>query len=370
MNKRVVLAIVVSFGVAACSGSGSQAKSDDTVTESGGASADGAPTKTRDARGATLRFDDASPRAVSLLDFRGPRLAVGFSDGNIALVDPGTSDVKSARVAEVFAVDAVAPHGDLALLAKNPPVIVNFDGDLILQMNTVSDYESASFSSGGLPLFVADKKGKVRIWGQSHSFEEDQHKEKLENYLNRQAPDFHVELSPIRGPIHVMDDGRLVVVDIEGIVRVWDQTSPSTSKRIMKLDGAVRSLDSGDGYIYATSVTGALKVGKADGGYLPWSADARGGYVAASRLAAGTFFVVDSNQLKQLTTETGETVWRADLPDGHACGIDVSDDAKTLAVCVGNYVALFDASDGTPRSYLYRDGENVVWKSVTGDRLH
>lgn len=366
VNLRAMLVLVVTCCVA-CSGSSAQKKSDGTPTDSNGVSSGGSTTPRKSSsKREKLRFVDASPRAVSLIDFRGSRLAVGFSDGNISIADPKSGELRNAKVAEVFAVDAIAPHGDLALLAKTPPVIVNFEGDLILQMNTVPSYESATFSPDGLPLYVADKKGKVRIWGQTHSFEEDQHKERLEVYLNRQAPDFHVEFAPLRGPIHVMDDGRLVVVDQEGIVSLWDPTRPSSSKRIMKLEGTGRSLASAEGHIYATSTTGALKVGKADGGYLPWSKDARGDFVAASSLIPGAFFVQESGRLAKRETASGETGWEVAVPDGHPCGLEVSGDGSMLAACIGNFVVLFDADDGAARSYLYREADEVQWRSPGG----
>ena len=228
---------------------------------------------------------------------------------------------------------------------------------------TVPSFESAAFGSDGVTLYVADKAGKVRIWGQPHSFEEDQHKEKLENYLNRQAPDFHVEFPPVRGPIHITDRNKLVVVDGEGAVRIWDPTRPSASKRIMAVGGGARSIASADGHVFVTSMTGALKVGLDDGsGFLPWSKDARGAFVAASPMTAGTFFTLDNGSLASRNTQSGGVVWTTTVPDGHPCGLAVSPDGNTLAACIGNFVATFDATSGAALAHGYRAAGDFAWK--------
>lgn len=309
-----------------------------------------------------LKFDKVSPRAVTAMKFVHEKLAIGFSDGGVAIVDVGNGEVFHSKVAKVHSVAAVSPGGDLALLDANPPVIVNMAGDLILQMNTVPSFESAVFGNDNITLYVADKDGKVRIWGQPHSFEEDQHKEKLENYLNRQAPDFHVEFPPIRGPIHVTDTNKLIVVDAEGTVRIWDPTRPSGSKRIMKVGGGARSIASADGNIFVTSQTGALKVGKDDGsGYLPWSKDTRAAFVAAGPMTAGTFFTLDAGMLESRNTQTGEVAWSTKIPDGYPCGLDLDPNGNVVAACIGNFVATFDATSGAPLAYGYRADGDFTW---------
>ncbi len=329
-------------------------------TSSSSATKSGGGAKAR--AGKPFQFDKVEPRAVTALQFVGARLGIGFSDGAMALVDTSSGEVSHWKVAKAHAVAAVSPAGDFALLASSPPVIVNVKGELILQMNTVPSFESAVFGNDGISLFVADKKGKVRIWGQAHSFEEDQHKEKLENYLNRQAPDFHVEFPPIRGPIHITEGNKLIVVDQEGSVRIWDPTRPSAVKRIMKVGGGARSIASADGHIFVTSVTGALKVGVEDGsGYLPWSKDARGGFVAASSMTAGTFFSLDAGTLESRNIQSGEVVWAAVVPPGRACGLTLSRDGNTLAACIGDFVATFDATSGAPMAYGYRAAGDFQW---------
>lgn len=327
-------------------GSGSQS------AESGGTSSKGAK---------KLEFENVSPRSVTSLQYLAGKLAIGFSDGAIAFVD-GSGQVSHSKVAKVHAVAAVAPNGELALLSAKPPVVVNTKGDLILQMNTVPSFESAAFGNDGVTLYVADKAGKVRIWGQAHSFEEDQHKEKLENYLNRQAPDFHVEFGSISGPIHMTESNKLVVVEKEGKVQLWDPTRPSGSKRLMLVGGGARSIASADGYVFVTSMTGALKVGKEEGGYLPWSKDARAGFVATNNMAAGSFFTLDTGKLESRNTQSGEVNWSASLPDGFACGLALSPDGNTLAACIGNFVATFDTKTGAPIAHGYRAEADFTWK--------
>lgn len=363
MNRLLPLAAGICLAVA-CSGSSPTTTADDP---SGGAATDnGKAANSEAANNASPRklvFESATPNHVTLLDFIGGDVVVGFGDGRVTKLRAGEGVKFDGKVAKKDPIGAVSPSGNLALLATAPPVIVNMQGDLIVQMNTVPEFESATFSSEGLGIYVADKTGKVRIWGQAHTFEEENAKEKLEDYLNRQAPDFLIEFPSVRGPVHMTDDNKLVITDAEGIVRLWDQMSPSSSKRLMKLDAAAQSIDSAGGYIFVTSTFGQLKVAKADGsGYMPWSKDVRGRYVAATPLAVDQFFVLDEGRMELIDVETGEPKWKAELPKGRPCGLAVSPDASRLAACVGNYVAVFDATNGNPIGYGYATSDGFQWK--------
>ncbi len=355
--------VMVAVCALSCSGAGASKKADDAARGDGTSISRGAVEASGIREGVRkVSFPSVKPKAVTYVGFRNGKLAVGHLDGVVSKVDVSSGSTSVSKASKAFQVAAVAPNGDLALLGTNPPVIVNLNGDLILQMNTVKEFESAVFTEQGMGLYVADRLGKVRIWGQAHSFEEDQHKEKLENYLNRQAPDFHVEFGPIRGPLALTDDGKLVVTDEEGVVNVWDPTKPSSSKRIMKLDGHARSVAAAEGFIYATSVNGALKIGKVAGGYLPWTHDARGGMVAAHGLATGMYWQLDTNEISARKTETGDPMWQTPLPDGNLCGLAISEDASHLAACVGNFIVLLDADGGAIFALGYRADDGFQWQ--------
>ena len=311
----------------------------------------------------SLKLDDVTPRGVSALRFVGRKLAIGWTDGAIATIEPDGGEVFHGKVAKLHGVSAISPDGHLAVLAASPPAVVNIEGDLILQMNTVARLESAVFGNDGITMYVADNTGKVRIWGQPHSFEEDQHKEKMEDYLNRQAPDFHVEFAPIRGPIHMSTNNKLIVVDQDGNVRAWDPTRPSKSARLFKVGSGARSIASQGGYVFVTSLSGALKVGNDDGsGYLPWSKDAKALFVASSVGSTDRFFTMDPGVLQARNIEDGATVWSAELPQGAGCGLVASGDGDVLAACVSNFVITFDAKSGAPLAYGYRAEGDFAWK--------
>ena len=314
------------------------------------------------AKGEPLTFEPASVRAITSLTYNDHQLAIGFSDGVVALSSK-SGDVSQSTTTRVYPVAAVSPTGEFTLLGSNPPAVVNAKGDLILQMNTVPDFESAAFGADGITLYVAARNGKIRIWGQPHSFEEDQHLEKLENYLNRQAPDFLVEFPPIRGPLHVTASGKVIAVDEEGNVRIWDPTAPSSSKRIMNVGAGARSIASAGGAIIVTSQTGALKVGQEDGaGYKAWSKDARGAFIKTTHLNDDVFYVLDRGTLRAVAIETGEEQWSTTIPDDHPCGLTVSPDSSQVVACIGNYVAVFDAATGAPKTYGYRVDGDFHWK--------
>ena len=365
MHRSFLSLAITAFAFAACSGGAAGTKQDSTAGASE-RSADGSSSAAveRGSSGGASRnveFGDEQPRAVTLVDYIEPGFAIGFSDGSYAVFDPAAKAGKLSKVAKVYGVAAVSPSGVLALLGSTPPAIVNAEGELILQMNTVENFESAVFADDALALYVADRQGKVRIWGQAHSFEEDQHKEALAVYLNRQAPDFHVEFPAIRGPIAMTPAGQLMVGDEEGVVRLWDPTRPSSSKRIMKLDGHVRSFAAAEDYLYATSTSGSLKIGQTAGGYLPWTKDARGGFVAATDAAPGTYWQLDDGAVSWRNTEDGAARWELKLPAGALCGLAVARDASWLAACVGNRVVLVDAETGGAAGHMFSANDQFAW---------
>jgi WD40 repeat protein len=355
----------------ACGGGASETPADDP---SGGAASttDGSSSGVsgRGDAEAKLSFESGSAVRVTTLEWGdGDRLLVGFADGSFAAVDPATSRYEHSKVSKGdYDVEAISPSGKFALIGSTPPAVLSNDGQAVLQMNPVKSYEGASFARDNLGIYVSDSEGKVRIWGQSHSFEEELTKEKLEDYLNRQAPDFHVQFGALAGPLTMSTDGVLLVGAADGTISVWNPRKPSSSKRIMKLDAPVAAFDAAGGVVVATSTNGQLKVGVLDPpGYKPWSRDARADYADVSNLLTDQFVSQTGNTVALRDVETGDEVWSKELPGSRACGVSVSQNARRIAVCVDDRVVFVDAETGEPRSYAWNKGGALGWKTTSGN---
>lgn len=319
-----------------------------------------------------MEFDDANTVDVTTLEWGdGDRLLVGFADGSFARLSPSSSESDFYQVAKsAFPVEAISPSGKFALIGSGPPAVLSTDGTAVLQMNPVKSYEGASFARDNLGIYVSDSDGKVRIWGQSHSFEEELTKEKLEDYLNRQAPDFHVQFPPLSGPIQMSTDGVLLVGTEDGTISMWNPKKPSSSNRIMKMDAPVAWFDAAGGVIVATSTQGQLKVGVlSPPSYKAWSRDARADYADVANLLPGQFVSQSGATVALRDVETGESIWSIELPGSEACGVAVAENGRRIAACVDGRVVILDAEDGQPYSYAYNSGGTLSWEKPNGDKL-
>lgn len=298
---------------------------------------------------------------ISLIYFSMDSLYIGTKSGVLAKVELSTQRAKVTQVADKVPIHAVSPSGELVLIETNPPSVVTLENALILQMRLVHNFEAGIFGPKGIPLYGADKNGKLRIWGQAHSFEGLAKDERLENFLNRQAPDFLVEFPSIQGPIGMSESGVLFVVDREGVVSKWNPEKPGEIDRIMKVKGRLKSIQATNYNIVTTTNAGVLKVGVVNPpSYLPWSRNVEAEYAALSEIG-DTFVLVDNEGLKMKEIQTGKETWNLALPDGTRCGLDISDNGKNIAVCVNHMIYIVDDS-GSLIGQFYMDGQNFVGK--------
>lgn len=288
------------------------------------------------------------------------KLYLGTRSGNLVEIDIEAEKAGVTKIATSSSVIATSPDGQYAIIDASPPAVMGVDGELVLQMGIVKNFESAVFRDDGKTLYVADKGGKLRIWGQAHSFTKQGKGERLENYLNRQAPDFLVELPSIEGTLAASGTGLLFVAGSDGIVSSWDPKKPGEIHRLMKVKGTVKSMQATAKNVVTTSKSGYLKVGRVDPpSYLPWSKDVKADYVAISEFTGDDFVMLDGEGVKMKNLDSGENTWTLALPEGPRCGLDVSDDGHKIAACVGNMVYLISGS-GTLLSNVYVKG-NVEW---------
>ena len=299
----------------------------------------------------------AGPSAtISYMAFGEGGLHVGTRDGwlgTFQIMNRSTSAHQMSNSG--VSVAAASADGGLALLASDPPQVVNKEGALILNLNTVSDMESGIFARDSFSLFVSETSGRVRVWGQAHSFEVPKGDEKLENYLNKQASDFNVTFAPLSGPLYLMPGGSMVFGDKEGVISIWNPAKPSQSSRIMKLNGPVKSLSGSGNEVVATSVGGQLKAGRLDPpSFYGWARDAKGDYAATADLLRGKFIESSDGVIRLRVTETGETEWEVPAK-GKPCGVAVSPDGNFAAVCLDHKVAILQVSNGAWDSTVWID---------------
>ncbi len=364
---RRVIGLVLAVSLAACGGGGAGAASDDPSGGTAGGE-QGSSAETAEESGAELELASASAK-VTWLDWGdGDRMLVGFSNGSFAAIDPATSRYEYYKVTKNdFPIEAIAPSGNFALIGSTPPAVLAKDGTAVLQMNPVKNYSGASFARDNLGIYVSDHDGNVRIWGQEHSFEDELSKEKLEDYLNRQAPDFKVQFAPLEGPLNMTTDGVLLIGAKDGTISMWSMQKVSSSKRIMKLDAPVERFDAAGGVIVATSTEGQLKVGTLDPpSYKAWSREAKADFADVSNLLTDQFVSQTGSTVALRDVESGDAVWSVELPGSKACGVAVSANARRIAACVDDNIVVLDAENGQARSHAWHTGSGIGWKTPGG----
>lgn len=308
-----------------------------------------------------LQSGPEGSEVISMIYFSpNQKLYLGSQSGHLVEVDVDAQRSKVNRVAQKNGIVATSPDGNFVVINADSPAVMGVDGSLVLQMGMVKQFEAAVFSGDAKTLYVGERTGKLRIWGQSHSFEKQGKGERLENYLNRQAPDFLVTFASIEGPIASSGRGMLFVADSEGIISAWDPSKPGEIHRLMKVKGTVKSMQATAQHVVTTSKSGFLKVGRVDPpSYFPWSKDVRAEFAAISEFTGDDFVFLDAQGVKMKSIEEGKEKWALDLPEGPRCGLDVSDDGRTIAACIGNMVYLISGS-GNLLSQIYIKKE-LVW---------
>jgi len=354
--------------VSACGGGGAQTTEqhvleDGTVVEGSKASTskDGGPRQ--------IAIPGGAATPISYMSFGQGKLHLGTTDGWVGSAQILNRTSNATRISNTgVQVVAVSSGGELALLNSRPPQVVNQDGALILNLNMVPVMESGIFAADSFSLFVSEATGRVRVWGQAHSFEVPKGDEKLENYLNKQASDFSVTFAPLAGPIHLMPGGTMIFADQDGVISMWNPAKPSQSKRIMKVEGRVKSLSSSGNEVVATSDRGQLKAGKLDPpSFFGWAREAKGDYAAMSDLLRGKFVESSEGVIRLRVAETGDVEWEVPAP-GKPCGVAISEDGNFAAVCRDNKMLILSTRDGSWDSTIWMM-QGLHWQDSSGQAI-
>lgn len=358
--KRIAICLLA-VGVAACGG-GEASKTDNANPTAVGATP--APVAGPAEGGSKNVPIDSSATAMPVVSMTwdgNEMLQVGYKGGAFASLEVFKRKGSTGQLADSAEIAAISPGGKLFFVRSRPPSVVDGKGTLLLRMSNVQSLESGAFSRDGSTVYAASSDGVIRFWGQAHSFVDGGGDEELQDYLNRQANDFRAQVNPIRGPVSVDHNGWLYFVSNEGVVSYYNPAKPSKSFRIMKVKGTPRSVDAADGYVYVTTETGQLKVGKLDPpSYLGWSREAKADYAAGAENYPGRFFSLHEGAVKGRDIETGDTLWEVELPQLKPCGLSVAPTGDTIAACVGGHIVVLSAKDGSVDS-AFHYGSKLVW---------
>jgi hypothetical protein len=302
------------------------------------------------------------------------RLAIGFGDGSAALGTLPHGGLEELRVSPSTAVVQLSPKTDLALIGTTPITMMRrkkgqSEFEDVFALQNVKLYESSAFSMDSTKLYVSDAKGKLRIWGQPELFYARGPEEKLDEYLNRRAPDFFVEFPSLRGPIAVDTQGSVLVGSAQGVVSYWNPLKPSRVVRIMKLKSPLTSLSESDGFVVATAKDERLRVGQIEPpGYLPWSRNESALLAIAHPWYPDHFISLHHDKVSARQLSTGSQAWSQPLNrKERPCGLTISGSGDFVAVCLSNVVAVLRTSDGSAIGAFSKD-KAIVFNSSADAR--
>jgi hypothetical protein len=292
-------------------------------------------------------------------------LRLGFADGTWARIDLKTREttLEEATSAEA-SVRALSPEAKLAFVASDPPIVVRLkDHQAVMRLTNIDTLETAGFFSDGKGLFAVESTGKLHVWGQSEQELDEVSLKDLKRFMARQSPDFTANLSPLRGEVLVTDSNTLIMATETGKVLRWKPDKPGEIDAVVKLPTAARSFGFDGRFVAATAADGSLRaISLFERSFLPWSFQATGELVAASTKIKDKFFVADRGTLGVRAFEDGAFEWKAKLPAGELCGLTLSPDAHTLAVCIDSGVVLVEPATGKTVAAFRRAGDGIEWR--------
>ena len=348
MTYRWMIAICATLALSACK----TTAPDDTSDESTEATARDSEktdeqTETSEAPYAAPSLDGA-PAAVRL-SFSSGRLLVTHSDGSFAAwtADDGVTETASLRGTQVPV--AWSPGGSLAMLDSDPPVIVRLsDGKEVLRFVNVEQIETADFFPDGSGLFVAEPGGALHVWNESEETLTSVPTDNLESFMERQSPSFSANFSSLSGEATVTSSNELLLGTKSGKLYWWDPDNPKEVNTLVKLPAAIRDTAYAGGKVYATTTGGDFRgADKSSGVFLEWSNGMKADRVAASSGQPTRLLLADNSTLRMVDARDGSAIWTRTLEGTEVCGLALSDDGQTGAVCIDGGVVVFAASDAS-----------------------
>lgn len=351
MTYRWLIAICAALALCACKTTAPDETSDQP-TEAATQDAPSQEKATEDDNYAAPPLEGV-PAAVRV-DFSSDRLLVTHSDGSFVdwTADEGVTKTASLRSQQVPL--AWSPGGSLAMLESDPPVIVRLsDGKEVLRFVEVGQIETADFFPDGSGLFVAEPDGALHVWNESEETLTSVPIDNLESFMERQSPSFSANFSSLSGEATVTSSNELLLGTRGGKLYWWDPNNPKEVETLVKLPGAIRDTAYAAGKVYATTVDGDFRgATKSSGVFLEWSNGVGADWVAASSGQPTRLLLADDSTVRMVDARDGSTIWTRQVDGDKVCGLALSGDGETGAVCIDGGVVVFAASDATIRTTL------------------
>lgn len=320
-------------------------------------------------RAPTVADHIPGPSGVTTMRFgKDDTLFVGYNDGRFAAIDvtKKSGELKRA-VDEPLPISALSPDGSLAIVASNPPKLVNTraHADLINFTHTES-YDGVAFSPDGKTMFMASKQGPMRVWRDADKLGKEMKGEvRLEEYLLRQQGDLSVNFGPMASQLSVESGPHVAYVEPDGQIVFWDMNEPTQANYVLRLAPPVTSMTILGEHLIATSGKGDLRVSNIEHSNMErWSVTASADLVASDPALTDSFIAVRHNKLERLGVTSGDVIWSAPLE--HAakdlCGLQVSKAKDRVVVCVNDKLSVYALGDGAAAGALARQGAELTWQ--------
>ena len=363
--------ILSTLSLAACAG-GSNARSDAEVQD-GEQNADGAYSSSDASFDGPALDAFSAPGGSPKITFFGwgkdGDLHIGYADGKWARLDANAQDgALSAVTKNPHAVVALSPNTQLALVASTPPTIIRLhDHQILLRLNKVDALRTGGFFPSGDGFFAGDESGTLHVWNNSEESLNQVTTRDLKQVIQRNAPAFSAQIAPLSGDVSMTRTDDLLMAIPDGTLLRWNFKSPETIDSLVRLPAAGQSLAASRDYLAATTNEGALRVvDRARSAFVPWSLEEKGDAVAANESLAESFVVVETGAdqlaLSMRAFEDGAFRWRVPAPAGELCGLAISQDARTIALCVDGGVIFVNAQNGAATAAARRADDSVQWR--------
>lgn len=342
MTYRWMIVAVLALALSSCK----TASSAETGGATDAATQSGVPSEATSAPSRTLEVPprDGAP-AVTLVDYEGSTLRVGREDGSFA-EHTGDGFQITEPLREAGEILAWSSDGRLAIVDGEPPVIVRrSDGREVLRFVHVESVEIAGFFADGSGLFIGEPSGQLHVWNESVDTLESVAAKDLESFIARQSPSFSAGFNPLSGRATVTRNNEFLLGTSSGKLMWWNPTSPEQVQTLVKLDGPIADTAYAGGKIYATTGDGQFRAAKTSSRtFLEWSAEVKAKYVAAAPGAPMRIVVADDSAITMIAVDDGSEVWSRAIADGGTvCGLGLSADGQTGAICIDGSVVVFDA---------------------------
>jgi hypothetical protein len=238
-----------------------------------------------------------------------------------------------------------------------PLVLRVSDQEVLLGIQRIKPIVSVAWTLDGKRWILSDDKNQLHVWENIDTMSVPKD-ERLEDYANRQEPDFGLRLSSLAGPIVATPEGRLVVANAEGLL-LEVPVGAGSAMSLGKLGQPVESLVLGDNHVVALAEGKSMVARKAPWAWLKWSVPMKIEAAAAGLQDAERLVLLRGEDVAALKWETGEQAWSHPRPASDFCGLAMEPRGARVAACFGGVVSIFKGDTGAPEAWVWRGSQGL-----------